>query len=99
MYQIYDMHEFCSGVRQSFLLLAQEQSEVVDMCNIRPPPQIAWIADPDNLRFDLPPRADSGMEDVRAKRAQKRKKLATAFWIYGSVSPGGLAIPHTIDSR
>eukprot|EP00667_Euglena_gracilis_P019663 EG_transcript_21111 len=49
-------------------------------------PAIAWIADPDNLRFDLPPRADSGMEDVRAKRAQKRKKLATAFWIYGSVS-------------
>eukprot|EP00668_Euglena_longa_P008180 GGOE01009845.1.p1 GENE.GGOE01009845.1~~GGOE01009845.1.p1 ORF type:complete len:809 (-),score=225.90 GGOE01009845.1:554-2671(-) len=49
-------------------------------------PGIAWLADPDNLRFDLPPRADSGMEDNRAKRAQKRKKLATAFWIYGSVS-------------
>eukprot|EP00668_Euglena_longa_P008178 GGOE01009843.1.p1 GENE.GGOE01009843.1~~GGOE01009843.1.p1 ORF type:complete len:801 (-),score=230.36 GGOE01009843.1:554-2677(-) len=49
-------------------------------------PAIAWTADPDTLRFDLPPQADSGMEDGRARRALKREKLAAAFWIYGSVS-------------
>jgi hypothetical protein len=46
---------------------------------------IGWKAEPSILQCDLPPRAAEDLQDNRAKRDQKRRKLATAFWIYGCV--------------